>query len=61
MFTSNGPSEFTIDFNTTYNLGTSLGNINERANTIVDCSVLTKKAQALNTETAIQIYSTGQS
>lgn len=61
MFTSNGPSEFTIDFNTTYNLGTSLGNVNERANIIIDCSVLTKKEEALNTETAVQVYSTGQS
>ena len=61
MFTSNGPSEFTVDFNTTYNLGTSLGNVNERANTVVDCSVLTKKEEALDTGTAVRIYSTGQS
>ena len=61
MFTSNGPSEFTIDFNTTYNLGTSLGNVNERANTVVDCSVLTKKEEVLDTGTAVRIYSTGQS
>lgn len=61
MFTSNGPSEFTVDFNTTYNLATSLGNVNEKAHAVVDFSVLTPKEEVFNTETAIQIYNTGQS